>query len=140
MRYDYECSNVKCKYKFEEIQSMLAEKLVRCPLCHKNTLDRLIGDGSNVLIPATGLYDFVDHKTTHSPKRINSKRQWQDHLKRIGQIEAPNTAPTKEQIVSEQRTKRMVAKRELKEAIVSAVKDKKHINEVKQKILRKGGN
>lgn len=137
--YQYECSNVRCNHKFEEVQSMLDAKFTKCPICKRQTLYRLIGRGDNVIIPTTGLYDFVDEKTTRGKVRINSKRQWKEHLKRVGQIEAPNTLPTRSQIESEQRTKRMVAKRELKETIVKAVKDKRYINETKQKILSKRG-
>lgn len=92
---------------------------------------------SQIFAANVPLWDFVDEKTTRNKVRIKSKRQWQEHLKRVGQIEAPNTPPTQAQIDSDKRTKNMVAKRELKETIVKAVKDKKHIREFKQQYASK---
>lgn len=139
--YEYECSNPRCNYQFEEVQLMAAPKLKKCPMCGVESLDRLIGRGEYVFAASVPLYDFVDHKTTAQPVRIQSKRQWHEHLKRVGQIEAPNTPPTPAQLASAERTKKMVAKKETRAAIVEAVKDKRHINEVKQKyskFIKKG--
>lgn len=138
MTYDYECSI--CGHIQEQWHGMSERPLVHCDNC-RGACIKLIGIGSEItgMNDGHGLYDFVDHKTTHKPVIINNKRQWKDHLKRVGQIEAPNTTPTKTQIEAEQRTKKMVAKKELKETIIKAVKDKRYIKETKQKILQKGG-
>ncbi len=138
MTFDYECS--KCGSVQEEWHGMRERPFVHCNKC-RGACIKLIGTGSEIvgMVGGKGLYDFVDFKTTTQPVKINSKRQWQEHLKRLGQIEAPNAPPSASSIASEQRTKKMVAKRELKEAVVAAVKDKKHIRELKQKILKKGG-
>lgn len=137
MRYDYTCSD--CGRIHEEIHGMLANPVIVCMRCGGECFKRISVSPDNIFASSTPLYDFVDQKTTHVPVRIKSKRQWQEHLKRVGQIEAPNTPPTKQEIESKERTRKMVAKRELKEVVVSAVKDKKFIKEVKSKILNKGG-
>lgn len=139
MTYGYECS--KCGHEQEEWHGMSERPRVHCDIC-RGACVKLIGTGSQItgMNGGRGLYDFVDFKTTGRPVVINSKREWRDHLKRVGQIEAPNTPPTANEIAAQTRTKKMVAKRELKEAVVKAVKDKRHIRETKQKIMqRKGG-
>ena len=141
MRYDYKCSNSKCRRVQEEVHGMLESPVIVCMKCGYQAF-RMISVGSDQIFAANvPLYDFVDYKTTTQPTRIRSKREWNEHLKRVGQVEAPNTPPTKAQLESEERTKKMVAKRELKETIVKAVKDKRYIREVKQKTLQtaKGG-
>ena len=140
MTYTYACS--KCGHEQDEWHGMKERPLVHCDIC-RGACIKLIGMGSEIIGMNGGkaTYDFVDFKTTGRPVVINSKRQWNEHLKRVGQIEAPNTPPSASSIASEERTKKMVAKRELKQAVVAAVKDKKHIREMKQKILqgKRGG-
>lgn len=135
MTFDYECS--KCGSVQEEWHGMKERPLVHCDKCRSACI-KLIGTGGEImgLAGGRGLYDFVDYKTTTKPIKFNTKRQWKEHLKRIGQVEAPNTPPTQAQIDSDKRTKKMYAKRELREAIVEAVKDKRHIKETKQKIMK----
>lgn len=41
--YEYRCAN--CKHEFEEIQSMSAKPLKRCPGCRKHKLERLMSGG-----------------------------------------------------------------------------------------------
>lgn len=135
MLYDYQCS--KCSKVHEEYHGMLEHPVIVCMKCGKQCFKLLSVSPDQIFAPSIPLYDFVDEKTTTGKVRIKSKRQWQEHLKKVGQREAPNVAPTKAQLDSESRTQRMVAKRELKETIVKAVKDKKHIREVKQKYASK---
>lgn len=134
--YDYQCSNMKCNKIREEYHGMLEMPVIVCMKCGNECI-KLVGTSCNVFAATVPLYDFVDNKTTIKPVRIKSKRQWQEHLKRIGQVEASNEAPSRASIESTERTKKMVAKRELKDAIVKSVKDKKHIREVKQKYASK---
>lgn len=138
MTYDYSCS--KCGHIQEEWHGMRERPMIHCDKC-RGACVKLIGTGSQIMgmNGGAGLYDFVDFKTTTKPVRIHTKRQWREHLKRVGQIEAPNKPPSNSEVESFNRTKNMVAKRELKETIVKAVKDKRHIKEVKQKILKKIG-
>lgn len=139
-RYDYFCSNKKCEEVHEEIHGMLEKPVVVCLSCGSQCFKLLSVDPSQIFAANVPLYDFIDRKTTTQPVRIKSKRQWHEHLKRVGQIEASNEVPSSESIVSAERTRKMVAKRELKEAVIASVKDKGHIKQVKQKILSgKGG-
>ncbi len=62
--YQYECS--ACRHGFEELQSMLDEKLKKCPECGKETLDRLIGAGSGIIFKGTGFYE-TDYKRKSDP-------------------------------------------------------------------------
>lgn len=52
--YEYECGD--CSHRFEEFQSITADKLVTCPECDKDTLERLIGAGAAVLFKGSGFY------------------------------------------------------------------------------------
>ncbi len=57
--YQYECD--ACNYSFEELQSMLDEKLKKCPKCGKMKLHRLIGSGSGIIFKGSGFYE-TDYK------------------------------------------------------------------------------
>ena len=61
--YHYECE--ACDYAFEELQSISAPKLKKCPKCKKNKLVRLIGTGSGVIFKGSGFYE-TDFKTKDS--------------------------------------------------------------------------
>ncbi len=63
--YEYECS--ACGHAFEELQSMQAHKLTKCPQCHKEKLHRLIGSGNGVIFKGTGFY-ATDYKKKDAPK------------------------------------------------------------------------
>lgn len=52
--YDYKCEN--CKYSFEEMHSMKAKPLKKCPKCKKNKLVKLIGSGGCVIFKGSGFY------------------------------------------------------------------------------------
>ena len=53
--YDYVCK--ACGHRFEEFQSMSADPLKKCPQCHKNKLERLIGTGAGVIFKGSGFYE-----------------------------------------------------------------------------------
>lgn len=61
--YDYVCD--ACGHKFEEFQSMTAERLQDCPKCKKPKLRRLIGGGAGVLFKGSGFYQ-TDYKKAAS--------------------------------------------------------------------------
>ena len=52
--YEYNCSN--CGHDFEQLQSIKAKPLRKCPKCGKLTLKRLIGTGSGVIFKGSGFY------------------------------------------------------------------------------------
>lgn len=53
-RYDYECS--QCGHAFEASQKMLDAPLVKCPVCGKEKLRRLIGGGAGIIFKGPGFY------------------------------------------------------------------------------------
>lgn len=135
-RYDYLCSNSKCGKVQEEVHGMLEHPVVVCKKCGYQCFKMISVRADQIFAANVPLYDFVDEKTTTGKVRIRSKHEWNEHLKRVGQIEAPNDPPSRASIESNERTKKMVAKRELKETIVKSVKDKKYIRELKEKTLQ----
>lgn len=62
--YEYECSS--CGHAFEALQSMSEPKLVKCPKCKKNKLQRLIGTGGGVIFKGSGFYE-TDYKKKDAP-------------------------------------------------------------------------
>lgn len=56
--YEYECE--ACGYRFEQLQSMNAAPLKKCPRCGRK-LRRLIGTGTGVIFKGTGFY-ATDYK------------------------------------------------------------------------------
>jgi putative FmdB family regulatory protein len=52
--YEYECGG--CDHRFEEFQGITDDKLVTCPACGEDTLQRLIGAGAAVLFKGSGFY------------------------------------------------------------------------------------
>ena len=132
--YSYECS--KCGYVKDEFHMMSERPLVHCDKC-RGACIKLIGQGNYIggMNGGRATYDFVDYNTTGKPVKINSKRQWQQHLKSHGlNDDVPND--TKNLNLSKPTVDKAKIKRETKEAIVAAVKDKKHIAETKQKVQK----
>lgn len=56
--YEYRCK--KCGYRFEEIQSITAKPISRCPECGGAT-ERLVGAGTGVIFKGNGFYE-TDYK------------------------------------------------------------------------------
>ena len=50
--YEYECS--ECLHLFEELQSIKASPLLKCPKCSKDTLVRLVSGGGGVIFRGEG--------------------------------------------------------------------------------------
>ncbi|MBU0467790.1 MAG: zinc ribbon domain-containing protein [Candidatus Omnitrophica bacterium] len=68
--YQYECE--ACGYEFEKLQSMLDQKLKKCPECGKNELQRLIGAGSGIIFKGNGFYE-TDYKKSNVSNSSGSK-------------------------------------------------------------------
>lgn len=66
--YEYQCKN--CGHKLEELQSISEPPLVKCPVCGKSTLARLIGSGGGIIFKGSGFYqtDYKKSSTTHKSK------------------------------------------------------------------------
>lgn len=69
--YEYQCS--KCGYEMDELQSMSAPPLTKCPNCGKNTLQKLIGTGGGLIFKGSGFY-LTDYKNKSKPDKsiVNS--------------------------------------------------------------------
>lgn len=63
--YAYRC--VECGHEFEELQSMSAEPLVKCPNCGKNSLKRGLGGGTGMIFKGQGFYQ-TDYKKSGGEK------------------------------------------------------------------------
>ena len=64
--YQYECES--CAHAFEEFQSMSDDKLIKCPKCKKNKLERLIGSGAGLHFKGSGFYETDYKKKSNSTK------------------------------------------------------------------------
>jgi putative FmdB family regulatory protein len=58
----------------EEMQPMSAKPLVKCPVCGKNTLKRLIGTGSGLIFKGSGFY-LTDYKNKGSKSSDKSSTE-----------------------------------------------------------------
>ena len=65
--YEYQCS--VCNHQFESVQKMSEDPLKNCPVCHKDTLNKLIS-ASGFQLKGTGWYatDFRTKKPSDSKK------------------------------------------------------------------------
>ncbi len=65
--YEYACT--ECEHKFEAIQKMNADPLVKCPECEKDSLKKLVSAAAFHL-KGTGWYktDFADKKSEPEAK------------------------------------------------------------------------
>jgi len=57
--YQYLCK--KCGHQLEELQSISAPPLVRCPKCHTDNLARAMGAGAGLIFKGSGFYQ-TDYK------------------------------------------------------------------------------
>ena len=57
--YEYSCK--RCKHKFEAFQSIVSEPVTICPLCHGNTVERIISGGAGIIFKGSGFYE-TDYK------------------------------------------------------------------------------
>ena len=67
--YEYRC--LKCKKKFEKLQSMKEERLKKCIYC-KGPVERLIGAGAGLIFKGTGFY-ITDYKKSKAPAAETKK-------------------------------------------------------------------
>lgn len=69
--YDYRCT--ACSHTFEEFQSMSAKPLRKCPVCSKNTLERLIGTGAGIIFKGSGFYE-TDYRSDAYKKSADADK------------------------------------------------------------------
>jgi putative FmdB family regulatory protein len=67
--YEYQCN--KCGHQFEQMQSITAKALRKCPKCGKPALKRLIGTGAGLICKGSGFYatDYRSENYKESVKR-----------------------------------------------------------------------
>ncbi len=67
--YEYACQ--KCGHRFEQMQSITAKALKKCPSCGKNTLQRLFGAGAGFIFKGSGFYatDYRSDNYTQGKKQ-----------------------------------------------------------------------
>jgi putative FmdB family regulatory protein len=70
--YEYECGN--CGHKFEQLQSITAAPLKKCPKCGKNALKRLIGTGGGVIFKGSGFYQ-TDYRSESYKKAAEADKK-----------------------------------------------------------------
>ncbi|MBZ0204283.1 MAG: zinc ribbon domain-containing protein [Ignavibacteria bacterium] len=64
--YEYQCS--KCGHEMDELQSMSAPPLTKCPNCGNNALQKLIGTGGGLIFKGSGFY-LTDYKNKSKPDK-----------------------------------------------------------------------
>ncbi len=57
--YEYQCK--ACGYRFERMQSITAEPVIKCPVCGMNEVVRLISGGTGLIFKGSGFY-ITDYK------------------------------------------------------------------------------
>lgn len=117
---------------------MSERPLVHCDKC-RGACIKLIGSGAFIsgMNGGRATYDFIDYNTTGKPVQINSKRQWNRHLKEHGlHDDVSNGALKMSDLKEGVAVDRKKQKEETRQAIVAAVKDKKFKSEIKQTIKK----
>jgi len=67
--YEYACQ--KCGHRFEQMQSITAKPLKKCPSCGKAALQRLFGAGAGFIFKGSGFYatDYRSDNYTQGKKK-----------------------------------------------------------------------
>src|SRR5258706_2858265 len=67
--YAYRCKS--CLHEFEELQKFSDEPLITCPVCHKDSLVRMIGGGAGLVFKGSGFYstDYKKGSSSSSPEK-----------------------------------------------------------------------
>ncbi len=89
--YDYECQ--ACGHRFEALQRITDDPLIRCPKCQKAKLKRLIGAGLGVIFKGSGFYT-TDYKRG-SASGPSKKSEAKSEGKSEGKSESPSESKTK---------------------------------------------
>ena len=73
--YAYMCE--KCRYQFEQFQTITARPLRTCPKCGRKGLKRLIGTGAGVIFKGSGFYQ-TDYRSESYKKAQESEKKTTD--------------------------------------------------------------
>jgi putative FmdB family regulatory protein len=92
--YEYICKN--CGHTFEELQSIKADPLRRCPRCQKETLARVLGGGTGLIFKGTGFYQ-TDYNRGSAPAGHKKKARKEEVKKEDGKKEAGKKGDVKKE-------------------------------------------
>jgi putative FmdB family regulatory protein len=98
--YEYACQ--QCGHRFEQMQSITAKALKKCPSCGKNTLQRLFGAGAGFIFKGSGFYatDYRSDNYTQGKKlaegsgTTKTKEGGESSAKKTETKESSSPAPT----------------------------------------------
>lgn len=141
MRYDYQCDS--CLNLQEEWHLYQEKPNVICHKCSGKCI-KLISCPSGFIGANTRMYDFVDFNTTGSPVVINSKKQWNNHLKAHGlNDDVKNDPLTKSDVENMQRKevrKKEDNRRKIRENVIDVVRNTptSKLRERAKKVIKKG--
>lgn len=73
--YDYLCH--ACGYRFEMLQSIIAEPIRDCPVCGEHQVRRLLTGGSGIIFKGSGFY-ITDYKKSAGDIPSNGPKEQQN--------------------------------------------------------------
>ena len=94
--YEYSCDN--CENTFEQLQSITARSLRKCPQCGKLKLRRLIGSGAGIIFKGSGFYE-TDYrsdsykKARESEKSKTSEKKTETKTETKSESKSPESKP-----------------------------------------------
>jgi putative FmdB family regulatory protein len=88
--YEYRC--LKCKKKFEKLQSMKENPIKKCVFC-SGRVERLIGAGVGLIFKGSGFY-ATDYKK-REPKEKEQKSKEQKPKEKEPKVESKKELPVK---------------------------------------------
>src|ERR1041385_7677302 len=88
--YAYRCNS--CQHEFEELQKFSEAPLVTCPVCHKDSLVRMIGGGAGLVFKGSGFYS-TDYKKSSAGSSQDKKAPASDKKKDAAQEQKGDTKP-----------------------------------------------
>ncbi len=89
--YEYRCS--ECGHEFEELQSITAKPLIKCPACGKPSLKRLVSGGGGMIFKGNGFY-LTDYKKKESKAETPAHSTPKKKNTGTGEGPAPSTTAT----------------------------------------------
>jgi putative FmdB family regulatory protein len=88
--YAYRCNS--CQHEFEELQKFSEAPLVTCPVCHKDSLVRMIGGGAGLVFKGSGFYS-TDYKKSSAGSSQDRKAPASHKKKDAAQEQKGDTKP-----------------------------------------------
>ena len=90
--YEYKCD--ACGHQFDQLQSIKAEPLKKCPACGKAKLRRLIGTGAGLIFKGSGFYitDYRDAAYKEKAKADSGGGDAKDTKKETKEAKSPSSS------------------------------------------------